>query len=470
MLTLSGAHRLGCHVFWNTRVAGGVALALSLALATQAAAQQSAFTYPTMDLDNNGRVSVDDFIEYSTLRMAGNRLADLNFDGSISTDDDAIAIQSIGSAWPVPREFSVHWSVTGENDPRIDPVNLGSVEVVRDVEVIYQPNVPLYPVSGYHEMIRNENGSYDNWITTYNTYMSNYLAQVRVEVRRRQKLQRPGTIGIIDYESASPDWAFINMNQQALVTRWRSAVAQVNGEALDLVFVTFSGFTPDPGADSWGTLSGAQKEDLLRLSWNAFGRDLFTRTLELAREDAPAALWGYWGIPRGMVNVPISSRDIELNDNLAWLIEQVDVLCPAFYDAPRVEEGGPSSACPTVEASRLVTWLTGNMAELLRVRHLYNQNARLLPYIWYHNGPNTCIGSEQPGRMISETNARALLTIPKFMGADGVLLWGHFYPTEPAPEHASPEEVQGFVDQWTWLINSLHRSNGRPTQRSIRVP
>jgi len=135
-----------------------------------------------------------------------------------------------------------------------------------------------------------------------------------------------------------------------------------------------------------------------------------------------------------------------------------------------VEEGSTDSSCATASPETLVTWCIENMGEALRVRHAYNQNARLLPYIWYHYGPNTCIGAEQPGRMISDTNAQVLLTVPKFMGADGVLLWGHFYPTEPAPDHASTEQVQRFVDSWSWLINSLHRERGREGRPLIRVP
>ncbi len=470
MLKHASAPRLGRLAIWNTLTGTAAALALSLVLTHTAAAQQSSLIYPTMDLDNDGRVGVDDFIEYTTLRQSGSQLADLNFDGSINIDDDAIAVGSIGSVWPVPRSFTLHWSVTGENDPRVTPVSLGGVEIVRDVEVIYQPNVPLYPVSGYHEMIRSASGSYDDWVSSYNIYMSNYLAQVRSEVRRRPRLLRPGIIAIIDYESASPDWQFVSVNQPLLVTRWRSAVAQVNATAFSHSFIAFAGYSPPVSAVNWSSLNADQQEEFLRRSWNAFGQDLYTRTLVLAREDAPTALWGYWGLPRAMVNVPISTRDRELNDNLAWLLEQVDVLCPNFYDAPRVEEGGASSDCPTYTASRLVGWLTGNMAEAIRVRHLYNQDARLLPYIWYHNGPNTCIGVEQPARLISDTNARALLTIPKFMGADGVLLWGHFFPNEPAPEHASPDDVQGFIDQWAWLINSLHRSRGLPTRGLNPVP
>ena len=179
MLKHASAPRLGRLAIWNTLTGTAAALALSLVLTHTAAAQQSSLIYPTMDLDNDGRVGVDDFIEYTTLRQSGSQLADLNFDGSINIDDDAIAVGSIGSVWPVPRSFTLHWSVTGENDPRVTPVSLGGVEIVRDVEVIYQPNVPLYPVSGYHDMILIASGSYYDWFSSYNIYMSNYLSHVR---------------------------------------------------------------------------------------------------------------------------------------------------------------------------------------------------------------------------------------------------------------------------------------------------
>jgi len=274
-----------------------------------AAAQPGQLIYPTMDLNNDGEISEVDVYAYMALSQLGNPLADLNFDGSIDTHDDLIASASHTSLWPVPRGFTVHWSVTGESDPRISPINLESVEISRDVSVIYQPNVTLYPSIGYHRMIRSPSGGYDNWAQTYNNYMVLYLEQVRQEVRAQAGLQSPGQIGIIDFESATPDWQFVGINQSLLAMRWRSAVSQVNEPVLDAAFMQFSGFSPRTDATSWATLTETEREQLLEYSWNAFGRDLYTWTLEVAREEAPAALWGYWGFPLAMVNVPVSEWD-----------------------------------------------------------------------------------------------------------------------------------------------------------------
>jgi len=449
---------------------GGATLVVCAGFVSLVSAQTAQLIYPTMDLNNDGAVSEIDVFAFLALSQLGNPMADLNFDGVIDVHDDVIAGASYTSEWPVPPGFTVHWSVTGERDPRVSPVDLQGVEMARDVEVIYQPNVPLYPTDGYHRMIRSPLGTYDNWAESYNSYMIQYLEQIRQEVRVRSSLQSPGRIGILDFESATPDWDFVGINQPVLVSRWENAVSQINEPALDQAFMLFTGFTPRDDATSWGTLSEPERQQYLELSWNAFGRDLFTWTLEVAREEAPAALWGFWGFPLAMVNVPVSDWDRRLNDNLSWLIEQVDVLCPAFYDSPHVEEDDGDSACPSADPETLVNWCVGNMAEALRVRHAYNQEARLLPYIWYHYGPNTCMGNDQPGRMISDTNAQVLLTVPKFMGADGVLLWGHFYPTEPAPEHASTDQVQRFVDQWSWLINSLHRQRGQRILGTSELP
>ncbi len=447
-----------------------IAVAALAALSPSAWAQSAEFRYPTFDINDDGYVNDDDYAYFEYLRDSGDEMADVNFDGVIDSRDDAIARESSEHGSLPPAGYSMHWSVTGETDPRISPINLSATDFQRDVDMIYQPNVPHYPRQGYHIMLESPGGGFDEWESRLDSYLSIYFHEFRTVAQSRSRLQTPGIIAIIDYESAGPEWEWTTINQANLANTWRETVEEINSPTLDTRFMEFAGFEFSASDEDWADLNNDEREELAELAWNTIGQRLYLDTLTIAREVAPNALWGYWGFPHGMINVPVSGNDQRLNNSVSWLLSEVDVYCPSFYETRYVEPGSELS-CTQSTPQRLVDWFLGNMSEVHRTRQAFNPTARILPYVWYHYGASTCVGSADTDRLLSDTNTRAMFTIPKYYAADGLLFWGHFFATQPAPDFASTEELQPYIDRWTPLINHHQRDRGdRGNGATIPVP
>ena len=251
---------------------------------------------------------------------------------------------------------------------------------------------------------------------------------------------------------------------------------------------------------SYGCLDPDAQLTLLSNSYNHYAQRFFGGTLKKLKELRPRAQWGLWSYPKRAYpsfdqfvdyrpfipgcssggderspDFPCTNRSMfeRVNDDLAWLFDEVDVLLPALYadgwvsdtnDAPC----GPCSICAPNGTDQLIpgfdlytkaradTYIKDAVAESMRIKAAQaatGHDVKVLPFFWWHMGGN-CSGINT---FIQDENLKRHFKLTKEGGADGMVVWGAAGPMTSASagspgEVGRPELVTYWHEHWSPLV------------------
>lgn len=266
---------------------------------------------------------------------------------------------SLGSPGP---EHPVYWCVT--NTPRSDQrwaaeMDLGGLNLRRDVEILYQWRFGKFPYIGPHRHAMDP------------TWMDKHLEQVREDID--VLIPDPGFAGlaIIDYENWSLNWE-----------RTRNKPGEDDPFAIDQDYQDdWREYIRNSRSELLTGLDEAQQEQVFKETYEECAKEIYLATLAECRKARPNAKWSFFAYPvrryRWRDELPqdvigygdLTHRASELNDELQWLWEAEDFLCPALY-APKftIPEGQKRSNDGCEDwPSHFTQFLDSNMAEAERL-------------------------------------------------------------------------------------------------------
>ncbi|PVD28253.1 hypothetical protein C0Q70_10840 [Pomacea canaliculata] len=144
------------------------------------------------------------------------------------------------------------------------------------------------------------------------------------------------------------------------------------------------------------------REEAIR-EFEAGAREIFQKTLAIGQEVMPHGFWGYYNYPRFWTN---ARSTIDINNRLAWLWKQADVLLPSIYLW--------GSANISREAKERV--VRNAVGEAVRIQQTFSRpNTPIYPYSWNQRGSYD---------FYSKEDLDATLRLSADLGASGVVLWG----------------------------------------------
>lgn len=376
--------------------------------------------------------------------------ADLDGDQDVDGGDMGVLMALYSADCP---SFEFHWNVTGSQASSISLDTPLDAVTLRDVKIFYEQFYGNFPSGGLH-LTFGAGGDYSNWAA----FHANFLADHADKIEDFLTDSPPTGAGltssydgyaVIDYESWTPNWEKASSQMKS---DWKVCIQDINRPAWDSAFLSTVGYTPPLGTSGYQNLSSGQKEAFAKLCWNFFAKELFEESLEDGRAVLPSATWGYYGYPtaaywdNGSIGYPQSLKD--LNDEISWLFDDVDVLLPSLYQIYQPVTGTPGSW--QISAANNAKYIQQNVAEARRLRDTYASGNRILVYVSgfydsdpagaYFHTPLNLIGSDQAVRM------------PRYCGADGVIVWGYVTCTTFG---GSCDDLSECADEWSDEMNDV---------------
>lgn len=240
-----------------------------------------------------------------------------------------------------------------------------------------------------------------------------HQARVREDVRARVP---PGFSGVvcIDYEGAFC-WSQATAEQKAAWERSRRLAAPETVEGLD---------------------AGA-REAFLRDSFNQRVREIVSGTLRAARQERPAARFGFYAQPPQMYWEWFSPEKAEAvrrvnSTELAWLWSTVDAVFPSVYQFYRVvPEPVNDRGHGEQTLAAFQRYVTASVLEAQRVA----APRRLPVYAWvwwrYHdNGARPLEDYPHGLDFVGDVEMAEMFTLPRALGCQGVIIYD--YMSTPA--------------------------------------
>ena len=276
---------------------------------------------------------------------------------------------------PAPQPIPVattpyHWCITGDAEP----------SVVRN-RTLYRDDTRIFYEHQFGKYPRFYQGRRSNGGIPQLADMPAHLDAITRTLTREIPDPNWSGYGVIDYESWEPLWSRISQEYKD------ASIALLN--------------------EQWPTLPEDRVEEIAKQRFEDAAKAFMLATIEHCKSLRPRARWGYYGYPRG-----------HHNENLSWLWDASTALYPSFYLTKKgVEPGTPLTDSTAHRDSIEASWLNA----VQRTSELSRQ-APVLPFVWfkYHE-----FNKDFRGTLVSEDDARTMMTIPLQAGADGVILWGH---------------------------------------------
>lgn len=392
--------------------------------------------------------------------------ADLNLDGQINQADfDSFADSKAKT------NFQLYWQVStvleGTANNMDTLTNLAGAPVNRNCEIIYEQEFPKIPIAynndgvptegGFHWIFRDLGGGYLGWRVNYDLWMTEHMLSLPVVMARTIPANFDGIL-CIDWETVTPLRQYQVVDPTAL-RLWDEAVEQINSPALNQDFLNFAGWTRPSGATLWSDLTSAQRTDLLNTSFQRVAMDFFIRTVQGCRIVRPNAKFGFYGLPQGAWPLYDEERR-GLNDLLADLWREVDVLSPSTYPLYWTTNDRDSSPCPEAvnTVSQNAVFYRSLIEEMLRLKATFPRpNQQIISYASWHYKAQAgqCSPYVTPGLFTNAVNTAHQLQLPWWYGADGVAIWGH-YGNYPRSGPDTPANVGAEMRaNWTPLIQRL---------------
>jgi len=243
---------------------------------------------------------------------------------TISAASSAVKVVKAGSAKvstrpvvigePKNRKLSVYPVVTVSPKvkdwptPASDYVDFSSLPFEDNQAIFYESRLGKFPQNGPAEILADT---------------SLYQAHMEELVNDIPKLVPEDYEGyvIIDYEKWSLLW---HRTQSEYQDAWVAALTEAQPAAVQM--------WEDEGVDAYWEGMAA--------SYNAAARRIFTDTITACRRLRPKAKWGYYFRVFNMLNDDLTPVDTAIEDNneLAWLFQISDFVCPNLYTPYKVDQ------------------------------------------------------------------------------------------------------------------------------------
>ncbi|QOI99936.1 MAG: hypothetical protein HRU70_05330 [Phycisphaeraceae bacterium] len=396
--------------------------------------------------------------DYAARRSA----ADLNLDNTVDLADYSAFVESRAKT-----NFTYYWLVsTGlqGNQPMDTLVNLSGIPISRDCAIIYEQDYPKIPMrlgpngehleAGLYLLFRSANGTYTHWSSNHDAWMAEHQATAHVAFNNRVTAGFSGLL-CLDLEAVPPLWEF-TWGVQPQRDGWRAMLEAINGIRYDPLFIERTGYTPPAGTLGWYDLSPEQQSEFCRVSYNAFGIHYFVETLRYTRAVMPTAKYGFYGTPFNWWPTYDAEKSA-INDQLAPLWAEIDVLMPSVYQLMWTTTDRATSPCPdyTNTPGQNSAFFSSLIGESVRVRDRFcRPNVPVIAVAWWHYRASSgnCSPDIQGDLFVNDWNVAHQLRLPWQFGADGVAIWGHFGRAGPSYPHNwldEPHEVEPFFrEQW----------------------
>lgn len=253
-----------------------------------------------------------------------------------------------------------------------------------------------------------------------------------------------GRVVLLEYESLELAWSVVTRWRPEVAWRWEQAVRAVNSPTIDPTFEHLCGV--EAGVRTWAELEARGEVDrFVGGAYRGIARVVVSRTLDAMRDAAPGGTRvGLVGFPRSQVRVPsaregVSSSVRALNDELAWVAAEVDVLAPSLERPPMV--GVLDGMAGPIDADAAMRWYAVNLGEASRVGREHASGASLMPVVRF--GP---VGEGRP--VIATTRENAMLQAASLAGADvdAVLVRGLGFEGDGVGGRLRLADVEGFFD------------------------
>lgn len=313
-------------------------------------------------------------------------------------------------------EFGYYFSVTTDpweyNHGRrySDQLEFDSGVMSREMVILYQHRTGLYPMPGPH-------------LSVDPAYMEAHLEELVRDVAEQIPDPNFSGIAILDYESFPAVWDRVWNTPSDAGPEVRDE--DFRDDWTDHIRSVHAGFD---------AMSESEQQDLLRETWEAAVADLFTKSINTAREVRPHAKWGFYGYPyrffRHRREAPESVvsygggyyHGSELNDRLQWMWDAVDIVTPSIYALRPV--GEPTQDCQDYcTAAQDLAYVANMIQEARRVAN----GKPVMPFV-------TTIYAARRGceylQTVNDDSLYGQIVGPALAGADGVLLWGHIRTAE----------------------------------------
>lgn len=260
---------------------------------------------------------------------------------------------------------------------------------------------------------------------------------------------------MIDYEPGySPSWRFPNPNGTKQPA-WAAFLAKINADSFDTNFTALVNWSVPVGAKSWADLTAAEQESLQHVSWDYFCRGYLTAVVRAIKQILPKdVLLSFWNWPFKFGKDGKPGWWDEVMDELGWLWAELPAfmpdLYPEFYSGANASKPENLSTCTAQNASATLAYYQGNVDNALRLRRVYNQDAKVYLSVWWHYMCAQHVTTDL-GYFVRDGNLAEGLFAAR--GHDGIALWGSV-GTYRGEDINATEIVQYLDDEWAPFVST----------------
>ncbi len=283
-------------------------------------------------------------------------------------------------------------------------------------------------------------------IAMQNKDLSRHLREIREDVDEKVPVDFTGVV-IIDYE---PWWALWERTPNTPST---AAFDATDGDYKD----DWRDYIRAERSYLVDRLSEEQAESVFKRTYQAFMRTYLLATYYRCKQLRPRAQWGFYNYPQILIHSDLtpfgvqgygdlSHRASQLNDEIAWYFEAVDVISPRIYPTRKVRERYLPTGRESGEINRSIheSWLASIVRESVRLAN----GKPVLPYhspIFYNSresfdrDPVEQFQHEEIFRILAENGAAGVIIWHALGDEDDLAEWNRFWPNElrPAAVNAS---------------------------------
>jgi len=197
-------------------------------------------------------------------------------------------------------------------------------------------------------------------------------------------------------------------------------------------------------------LSAEQAEQVFKRTYQAFMRTFILSTYYRCKQLRPRASWGFYNYPQVLIHSDLTPFGVQgygdlthkasqINDEIAWFFEAVDVVSPRIYPSRRVLERVPSEGRQPGEITKSVheKWLSSMVRESVRLAN----GKPVLPYhspIFYTTQsfarePVSQLQHEEVFRILAENGAAGVIVWHALRHREDLAQWERLWPEELLP-------------------------------------
>lgn len=326
-------------------------------------------------------------------------------DAGCANESDDMGARSTGVEPPFD-QYAVHLMVTDRENRQRHMANdefmnlFEELPVRQDAVMLYTSQVGWFPRQGPHMIAADP------------AWMDRHEDRIRRRLPDFVDASFEG-VAMIDYEFWHPIWDHTGENYRG---EWRKTIWNRDRDKLR-------------------SKSHSEREDYYERTYNEMAQHFYLRTLEVCREVAPNAKWGYFHYPKMLYNSrytgprvigygPVATGELFeaslRNNDYDWLVEAVDYISIAIYPVRiTVPYGEPITAGQTNHEWADREFVLSNIREAVRVANgkpvLAVMSPTYRPFRW--------LPRNQRSDLLNEIQTKHQILMPLQAGAAGVIMW-----------------------------------------------